>query len=613
MSIHSTASGRASFSSVPVAAPVKTNDVSGVAGNSTNARNPQALDILFLTTRDQADFYSELEDVARVERVQIKTLFVEDFASHNKKQQNENMMACLAQLDQQGKFDDFTQIIGDLHGTVHSKIHLVGTQDSTFTEKTRKLIPHIRQGVRSARNSHEKKPWRGNVHVSGCGAAGAAEDLKDEDGWTLLYGGKKTASTLNSKIILRTIISEIGKFRKDPDKNPFPSAHDFYLLAGSIGGEKVTLAGNGRLFKIKSGYLPPKEELSKQAVVDRLTNALYVKLMHGKTATVKKMVDLAKGETLRNINHFLLLDALFLCDGISFEEKLKILVDAGVDLNTENSDGETILHRACKERKLKKIEILLHHGANPYQKNHKGQAPYDIAVELKDNDLLMGIIKAGADVDYPDDRGRTALHRACLDNDVDLVKFLLKKGADPHRGCINKETPLTFAVYQKNFHIVDLLLSDADKKIKVPTDWHPGVLLRLLGENQSELFMKMIGCCADKQVTLSSLLELIELDVEANYDDEEFDDDVFKAHKKTLSIFVKAVMDLDQGDKIYLVDFLKNLALSGGEKYLEFALSMAGVTDKLRDPLKAVSVELHAKGMKKASHILDAALKHKSS
>lgn len=223
----------------------------------------------------------------------------------------------------------------------------------------------------------------------------------------------------------------------------------------------------------------------------------------------------------------------------------------------------------------------------------------------------MDIIEAGADVEYPDDRGRTALHRACLDNDVELVKFLLKKGADPYRQCVNTETPLTFAVYQKNFHIFDLLLSDADKKIKVPTDWHPGILLRVLAENQSELFMKMIGCCSEKQVTLSRLLESIEQDVEANYEDEGFDDDVFEAHKKTLSLFVRAVLDLDPGGKVYLVDFLKSLALSGEEKYLEFIVSIAGVTDKLGEQLKALSSELHAKGMKKISHSLDAALKHK--
>ncbi len=345
--------------------------------------------------------------------------------------------------------------------------------------------------------------------------------------------------------------------------------------------------------------------------MDKLTNTLHMKVVHGKPDTVKKMMELVKGKILQNTGSLFFMGALFLSDDGVFEEKLKILLDAGVDLNDDDICGDTILHKAIQEEKLEKTRILLKNRANLYKKNNKGLTPYDIAAELKDKALLMDIIEAGADVEYPDDRGRTALHRACLDNDVELVKFLLKKGADPHRRCINTETPLTFAVYQKNFHIVDLLLSDADKKIKVPTDWHPGILLRVLAENQSELFMKMIGCCSEKQVTLSRLLESIEQDVEANYEDEGFDDDVFEAHKKTLSIFVRAVLDLDPGGKVYLVDFLKSLALSGEEKYLKFIVSIAGVTDKLGEQLKALSSELHAKGMKKVSHSLDAALKHK--
>ena len=56
---------------------------------------------------------------------------------------------------------------------------------------------------------------------------------------------------------------------------------------------------------------------------------------------------------------------------------------------------------------------------------------------LKTEELL----KAGADVNVLDEHGETALMQACLNNDADMVKLLVKYRADPNVLDDNDDTP----------------------------------------------------------------------------------------------------------------------------------------------------------------------------
>ncbi len=93
-----------------------------------------------------------------------------------------------------------------------------------------------------------------------------------------------------------------------------------------------------------------------------------MKVVHGKPDTVKKMMELVKGKILQNTGSLFFMGALFLSDDGVFEEKLKILLDAGVDLNDDDICGDTILHKAIQEEKLEKTRILLKNRANLYKK-----------------------------------------------------------------------------------------------------------------------------------------------------------------------------------------------------------------------------------------------------
>jgi ankyrin repeat protein len=66
--------------------------------------------------------------------------------------------------------------------------------------------------------------------------------------------------------------------------------------------------------------------------------------------------------------------------------------------------------------------------------------------------------------------GRTNLHKAAFAGDVERVKELLKKGADPNTKDKKGRTPLHAAAYKGHVEVVKLLLEHgADPNIKINT------------------------------------------------------------------------------------------------------------------------------------------------
>ena len=67
------------------------------------------------------------------------------------------------------------------------------------------------------------------------------------------------------------------------------------------------------------------------------------------------------------------------------------------------------------------------------------------------------LIKAGCEVNSQDVRGDTALHYACYMENTDLVKSLLKHGADPH--IKNKENSSALDSAEEYEELLELLKS----------------------------------------------------------------------------------------------------------------------------------------------------------
>jgi ankyrin repeat protein len=104
-----------------------------------------------------------------------------------------------------------------------------------------------------------------------------------------------------------------------------------------------------------------------------------------------------------------------------------------VDVNSRNEYDETPLHIAAMRCHVEIVVMLLKAGADPNLRDHHGQTPlhnttYDgrpIAAPV-----ASALLKGGADVDVQSKTGNTPLHGAALRGCEDVARVLLAHGAD---------------------------------------------------------------------------------------------------------------------------------------------------------------------------------------
>ena len=108
--------------------------------------------------------------------------------------------------------------------------------------------------------------------------------------------------------------------------------------------------------------------------------------------------------------------------------------DGEAAVNVQNSLGETALAVAAASGSAAEAKLLLEHGADVHLANNKGNTPLIRAAMASGDTGLEAtevLLAAGAKVDHQDKEGTTALHFACLCSNVEVVKLLLERGADP--------------------------------------------------------------------------------------------------------------------------------------------------------------------------------------
>lgn len=84
---------------------------------------------------------------------------------------------------------------------------------------------------------------------------------------------------------------------------------------------------------------------------------------------------------------------------------------------------------------------------------------YLVVTFARDDNLLeLQNLKDFRGINIKDRNGLTALHHACKNNNLEMVEFLLEKGANVHAINRASQTPLYEAITNKNIEIIKLLL-----------------------------------------------------------------------------------------------------------------------------------------------------------
>ena len=118
--------------------------------------------------------------------------------------------------------------------------------------------------------------------------------------------------------------------------------------------------------------------------------------------------------------------------GMCSSETTQELIDHGANVNALNKDGASPLLLACSVAQTDSVKLLLKAKADPNIAYTDGDSCLHTAIAADcRKETLQELIKSGADVNYLNTRGRTALLLSCWYRQTDSIMVLLEAGADP--------------------------------------------------------------------------------------------------------------------------------------------------------------------------------------
>lgn len=171
------------------------------------------------------------------------------------------------------------------------------------------------------------------------------------------------------------------------------------------------------------------------------------------------------------------------------ETALRLIDNGGIEINMQTSEGYALLHYAADADNLAMVEALLQRGADPSLKSARGSTAYDMAIGtmvqaklkaamsgargtaatagnspgggtadydsirhyigIKKNDAAIAELDKGIDVNMQTGEGYTLLHHAAEQNNLTMVKELLKRGANPNLRSAKGSTAADMGYYYK--------------------------------------------------------------------------------------------------------------------------------------------------------------------
>src|SRR6185312_15526036 len=115
-------------------------------------------------------------------------------------------------------------------------------------------------------------------------------------------------------------------------------------------------------------------------------------------------------------------------------ELLQSLLSSRVSPDARNRKGRTCLHVCAKYSREECLKLLIEAGADVNSRDSRQLTPLNMAcgVVKKQSNCVSILLKAGADPNIPDESGTIPLNRACTLGPNKYVRKLLKYKADPN-------------------------------------------------------------------------------------------------------------------------------------------------------------------------------------
>jgi uncharacterized protein len=136
------------------------------------------------------------------------------------------------------------------------------------------------------------------------------------------------------------------------------------------------------------------------------------------------------------------------------------LLNRGVDPDTIDAQGNSLLILAAAEGHLATVTALLQYRPNVSQRNFAGDSALMLAALRGHSDLVDALLQAGAEVNHD---GWTPLMYAAFEGHTEILERLLARGADPGALSPNQSNALMLAARNGHLDAVRRLLrTDVD-------------------------------------------------------------------------------------------------------------------------------------------------------
>lgn len=129
-------------------------------------------------------------------------------------------------------------------------------------------------------------------------------------------------------------------------------------------------------------------------------------------------------------------------------KRVKMLIDAGAEVNRAGKLGETALHETAwgyRGPTAEVCRILLDAGADPNARDYVAKTPLHRAAWSGNREMAALLLEAGANVNARLLWGDTPLHEAAERDDPELIELLLEAGADVNAFSDAGATPVDLA------------------------------------------------------------------------------------------------------------------------------------------------------------------------
>jgi ankyrin repeat protein len=138
-------------------------------------------------------------------------------------------------------------------------------------------------------------------------------------------------------------------------------------------------------------------------------------------------------------------------------EKIRSILDAGVDVNVKDNSGASLLHIALLGGQEAAAALLISKGIDTHATLTDGTGALHFAVLRNCKEIAKFLIEDGVDVNAMGANFGTPLHIAARTGQTDIAEMLIANGADVNIKDKRNQTPLAIAKQKNDKAMIELL------------------------------------------------------------------------------------------------------------------------------------------------------------